>query len=59
VKIVVDPLPTHPHLARNGGDVHLVGEEVMNFVIALDPLLMQLFTFLAPFVWSCQYARGP
>src|ERR1700726_4323571 len=46
VQIVVDPLSAHSHLVRDGGYVHLFGEEVMDLLIAFDPLLMVLLTFL-------------
>ena len=59
LEIEVDPLPTHPYLVGDGGDVHLLGSEVMNLVIALDPLLMVLLTFLLLADAACLCARGP
>ena len=59
LQIVVDSLSAHSHLARDVGDIHLFGEEVMDLVVALDPLLMVLLTFLVPFVSSCLCAREP
>ena len=59
LKIDVHSLPTQPHLARNVGDVHLFGEKVVDLVIAFDPLLMVLLTFLFLADAACLCAREP
>ncbi len=39
---------TQPHLARNVGNVYLLGVEIMDLVIALHSFLMDLLALLFP-----------
>ncbi len=43
--ILIDALPTHPYLPRNGGDIDLFGREVMDLLVACDTLLVELKAF--------------
>src|SRR5258705_12873611 len=44
-QILIDALPTHPDLPRNGGDIDLFGREVMDLLVACNALLMALEAF--------------
>ncbi len=44
-QILINALPTHPYLPRNGGDIDLFGREVMDLLVACDTLLVELKAF--------------
>src|SRR5262249_18854704 len=44
-QILIDALPTHTYLLCNGGDINFFGREVMDLLVACDPLLVELKAF--------------
>ena len=45
MQILIDALPAHPYLPRNGGDIDLFGREVMDLLVACHTLLVELKAF--------------